>query len=94
MKLHTVFVTRDRLDLTKQAVESYLETVTAPHSYIVADNASTDGTQAWLAANDHPNILMPVNLYPGFACNRGWEYAPPDATFFHRADNDFSFLPG
>lgn len=94
MKLHTVFITYNRLDLTKQAIESYLETVTVPYSYIVVDNASTDGTREWLHTWDHPYQQMTGNRYPGFATNRGWEQAPPDATHLQRADNDFSFLPG
>lgn len=93
MKLHTVFVTHNRIELTKQAVASYLETVTVPFSYIVVDNASTDETQPWLV-QAHPNILLPENRYPGFACNQGWALAPADADFLQRADNDFSFLPG
>lgn len=94
MKLHTVFVTHNRLELTKQAIRSYLETVTVPYTYIVVDNASDDGTWAWLTDEDHPRHLIPENRFPGFACNRGWERAPADADFLHRADNDFLFLPG
>ena len=30
MKLHTVFITYNRLELTKQAIASYLETVSVP----------------------------------------------------------------
>ena len=92
--IHTVFVTYNRLDLTKQAVASYLETVTAPFTYIVVDNGSSDGTEEWLAESDHPCLLIGENRYPGYACNRGWEQAPPTARFLHRADNDFTFLPG
>lgn len=94
MKLHTVFITHDRLDLTKQAVASYLETVSVPFTYLVVDNASTDGTKEWLNAYDHPYQALVRNCYPGPACNIGWEAAPADATHLHRADNDFAFLPG
>ena len=44
VNLHTVMVTYNRLELTKQAIASYLETATGPWSLIVVDNASTDGT--------------------------------------------------
>lgn len=94
MKLHTVFVTYNRLELTKQAISSYLETVGLPFTYIVVDNASTDGTWSWLANEGHPHAHFGENLYPGPACNHGWAQAPDDATHLHRADNDFAFLPG
>jgi glycosyltransferase involved in cell wall biosynthesis len=94
VKIHTVFISYNRLDLTKEAIQSYLATVTVPYSYIVVDNGSSDGTQDWLAQSEHPCMLLGENFYPGYACNRGWETAPADADFLHRADNDFTFLPG
>lgn len=92
--LHTVFITYNRLDLTKQAIESYLATVSVPYTYLVVDNCSTDGTKDWLLDWSHPYISLTRNRYPGYACNQGWERAPADADFLHRADNDFAFLPG
>jgi glycosyltransferase involved in cell wall biosynthesis len=95
MIIHTVFVTYNRLHLTRQAVESFLDTVSVPYSYIVVDNASEDGTQDWLAEQKHPALLLARNFYPGYATNRGWEAEhPKNATHLHRADNDFAFLPG
>jgi glycosyltransferase involved in cell wall biosynthesis len=94
VKLHTVFVTHNRLELTKEAVQSYLATVSVPYTYIVVDNASTDGTVEWLITEGHPCSLLPENRYPGFATNRGWEWAPDDATHLQRADNDMRFLRG
>lgn len=94
MVLHSVFVTFNRLALTEQAIESYLATVTVPHTYIVIDNGSSDGTLNWLNTWDHPYEALTRNHYPGYACNRGWEHAPDDADFLHRADNDFVFLKG
>jgi hypothetical protein len=94
MKLHTVFVTFNRLELTKQTIESYLETVTVPFTYYVADNASSDGTHGWLYSKRHPHCSFGTNHYPGFATNFGWELAPDDATHLHRSDNDFRYLPG
>lgn len=97
-KIHTTFITYNRLELTKQAIASYIENTTWPYSLSVVDNASTDGTQAWLKAEKkagrvHNIILLPKNKYPGFACNRGWELAGDDVGLLHRADNDFVFLP-
>ena len=97
MNLHTVMVTHNRLELTKQAVESYLETRDGPGTLVVVDNASTDGTREWLEANygnGYRSLTLDENKYPGYATNRGWELAPPDTILLHRADNDFVFLPG
>lgn len=96
MKLHTVFITYNRLELTKESVYSYLDTVTVPHTISIVDNFSHDGTRNWI--NSKRDIFRSVHLlnqnrYPGFACNLGFAYAPRDATFLHRADNDFRFLP-
>ena len=97
MKLHTVFITYNRLELTRQAISSYAETVTLPHEIWVVDNASTDGTVEWLTGyfdNLFVPILLEENRYPGAAVNRGWSCHADDVTHFHRADNDFIFLPG
>ena len=92
MKLHTVFLTYNRLELTKQAIESYLDTVTVPYTYLVIDNCSQDGTKEWLNSFDHPYEFLTRNRYPGYATNQGWTRAPDDATHLQRADNDFAFL--
>lgn len=94
MKLHTVFITYNRLELTKKAIASYLETITIPFTYTIVDNASTDGTQEWILEYFGHYTILRENKYPGFATNMGWEAAPDDADFLHRADNDFGFLPG
>lgn len=97
MKLHTVFITYNRLELTKQAIESYLETVSVPHTFCVVDNGSTDGTQDWLyeTLTKWQWMAFSENRYPGSAANRGWSHPNADvATHLHRADNDFAFLPG
>jgi glycosyltransferase involved in cell wall biosynthesis len=102
MKLHTVFITHNRLELTKRALESYLETVTVPYNIVIADNASTDGTREWIHDVFSKGLIQGMHLnkenrYPGPACNAGFELrsaAFKDATHLHRADNDFVFLPG
>jgi GT2 family glycosyltransferase len=91
-------VTYNRLELTKQAIASYMETRTGPTSLVIVDNHSTDGTIGYitqfLREDGIEALLLSENYYPGFACHRGWEYAPPDTVLLHRADNDFVFLPG
>ena len=94
MKLHTAFITYNRLELTKRAIKSYLETVSVPYTFVVVDNGSTDGTEEWLRDNVANYLLLGRNTYPGFACNRGWELGDGEVTFFHRADNDFAYLRG
>lgn len=106
MKLHTVFITHNRLHLTKQAIASYFETVRAEKYVVwVVDNGSTDGTQEWLreeflpaGVGDRGITISEKNRYPGWAANEGWEAwemalwdEEPD--FLQRADNDFVFLP-
>jgi glycosyltransferase involved in cell wall biosynthesis len=94
VKIHTVFITYNRLELTRVAISSYLETVSVPHTFCVVDNNSSDDTKRWLLNTGFDVHLLNENRYPGFACNLGWEHAPAYADFLHRADNDFSFLPG
>lgn len=96
MIIHSVVISYQRLDLTKQAVASYLETVTVPYSLWVVDNGSSQDVTDWILDNagTFHYLLLGSNRYPGFACNRGFERADNDATIFHRADNDFVFLPG
>ena len=102
MKLLTVLVTHNRLELTKLALESYKRTTSVPNFLVVVDNASSDGTGEYLREQylngtiDH-YIESESNLYPGGACNLGWEKGLelyPEATHLHRADNDLLFRTG
>jgi glycosyltransferase involved in cell wall biosynthesis len=98
LNLHTVMVTYNRLELTKQALASYFETTTGPFSLTVVDNGSSDGTEDFLREcldwYDLEALMLHENKYPGYATNRGWEWAPDDTVLLHRADNDFIFLDG
>jgi len=97
VKLHTVMVTYNRLECTKQSIASYLETVTVPFGLFVVDNGSTDGTEEWLMENSPGSFdssLLGENKYPGYAVNHGWGFVLPNDTHLHRADNDWTFLPG
>lgn len=106
VKLHTVFITYNRLELTKRAIESYLDTVTVPWTACIVDNGSTDGTEEWFFERFNEEPLgftgLGENKYPGYATNLGWSFGfvweggdiNPDPTHLHRADNDFIFLPG
>lgn len=96
MILHSVIISYQRLDLTKQAIASYLDTVTVPHSLWVVDNGSSHEVTDWILRNAAAfhYLLLGENKYPGFACNRGFDRANQEATILHRADNDWRFLPG
>jgi glycosyltransferase involved in cell wall biosynthesis len=101
MNIHSCLISYNRLSLTKQAIGSYLETVSGPWSLIVVDNGSTDGAADWLMdwvhADDTPDgcavIFLGENKYPGYACNAGWSEAPEGTVLLHRMDNDFILLP-
>lgn len=98
MKIHTVVISYQRLELTLRALASYLETVTLPYTLVVVDNGSDADTVERLCASgrlhDFDVFALGENRYPGYACNRGFELAPDGAPLLHRADNDFEFLPG
>lgn len=94
MRLHTVFVTHNRLELTKRTIESYRKTVTVPHTIWVVDNASDDGTREWILSEGFSGFsLLDENHYPGFATNLGFSHAG-EATHLHRSDNDVEYKKG
>jgi glycosyltransferase involved in cell wall biosynthesis len=94
--IHSVIVSYNRLELTKQAISSYLETVSLPFTLWVVDNGSEPDVEAELILydGDYGVMLLGENRYPGYATNLGWTNMPPGTTILHRADNDFAFLPG
>jgi rhamnopyranosyl-N-acetylglucosaminyl-diphospho-decaprenol beta-1,3/1,4-galactofuranosyltransferase len=52
-----VIVTRDRLALLQQCVEALRSQTRAPDRILVVDNASSDGTAGWLAAQEGVETL-------------------------------------
>jgi rhamnopyranosyl-N-acetylglucosaminyl-diphospho-decaprenol beta-1,3/1,4-galactofuranosyltransferase len=52
-----VVVTRDRLALLQQCVAALREQTRRPDRILIVDNASEDGTAAWLAAQDDVEVL-------------------------------------
>jgi glycosyltransferase involved in cell wall biosynthesis len=96
MSILTVVVTHDRLPYTQRCVESLRDTT---GFLVVVDNASSDGTQEWLASDDCQAdlaIQLDRNLFPGAATNIGWHHGLkqfPDATLLHRSDNDIEYAP-
>lgn len=97
MTLLSCIVTHNRLAYTKRTVESWLATVGPDARLVIVDNASTDGTQEYLRSLTGCAVLFnATNLYPGAACNRGWDFglATGSADLLHRSDNDIEYLPG
>ncbi len=95
MRLHAVIVSYKRPALTVDTIESFQATITVPHTLIVVDNGSPN--RQWMADDRAPScdvLLLDRNRYPGYACNRGWQLAPADATLLMRSDNDTLWLPG
>nr|MDQ5807787.1 glycosyltransferase [Actinomycetota bacterium] len=52
-----VIVTRDRLALLEQCLEAVRAQARRPDRVLVVDNASSDGTAAWLAEQDDVEVL-------------------------------------
>jgi glycosyltransferase involved in cell wall biosynthesis len=92
--LHSCLVSYNRQRLTQETLESYLDTVTIPHSLVIVDNGSAPEVVAWLRSLPVDVVLLNENRYPGFATNRGWEWLTPETTLLQRIDNDVRFLPG
>lgn len=96
MKLLVVMITYGRLKYSKRTAMMLHGTIQCPYKFIVVDNASDDGTQAWIKQQSKipmidGYILNETNRYPGAATNQGWEYGlelMPDATHLMRLDND------
>jgi glycosyltransferase involved in cell wall biosynthesis len=92
-------VTHNRFALTKLTIESYLNATSVDHFLVVVDNDSTDETYDYLQdmyERGYINhlLLYGENLYPGKACNIGWEEGLklyPQAEFLHRSDNDIIY---
>ena len=90
----TCVVTHDRLAYTRRCIESLLATQRPGDGLIVVDNASTDGTVAWLRRRRVRVIGNEDNRFPGAATNQGWDAAPPEALYLHRSDNDIEYHHG
>lgn len=77
----------------RDAVNSLREHTTGPYELIVVDNGSTDGSDAWLAAQDDVQLVrMEENVGAPAARNVGLEVATGDTILF--CDNDVVFTPG
>lgn len=89
----TCVVTYNRLAYTQRCITSLLATARLGDRLVVVDNGSTDGTVEWFRSLQVPLIENAENLWPGAACNQGWDFLSP-ADYLHRSDNDIEYLPG
>ena len=96
IKLSTVLLNWNRIDLLRTTVKSYLATVKENYELIIIDNNSTDGSRDFIeeiciANSKHRAILLDQNL-GGEALNLGIEIA--NGEFIHVSENDLEYLSG
>jgi GT2 family glycosyltransferase len=82
----------NHLDLTRQCLDSIAENTDVPHEVIVVDNASTDGTGAFLASRPVRVITNAENVGFQKAANQGIQAATGEYVCF--LNNDIIVLPG
>lgn len=96
--IFTVLVSHDRPDLLWRTVKSYTQTKDVGCELLIVDNCSGSETVKLLRQIFNVGLAtvweQGVNLYPGPATNRGWDFVPEDCPFLHRSDNDIEYLPG
>lgn len=100
-----MFVTYNRIELTKRMLNSFFEHTTSPYHLIVVDNGSTDGTPEFLQSlnksNDCPTACQGVDIHfneknKGIAAGRNKglklsaKYKDP---YLSTLDNDIELLP-
>jgi len=88
-------VTHNRLALTRRTIESVLRHTRESFALCVVDNASTDGTRAYLREQKAKGRIQHLTLFDrnmgvACACNTGW--AAADAEYFLKLDNDIEVL--
>jgi glycosyltransferase involved in cell wall biosynthesis len=94
--LSTVVLNWNREHLLRVTIESYLATVSVPFELFIVDNASTDGSRAFIeevCRQDprHRAIFRKRNA-GGKAINTGLRLAR--GQFLHVSENDIEYLPG
>lgn len=69
-----VVVTYNRLELLKKSIECLKASTPRPH-IVVVNNGSTDGTDAWLAAQDGITVITQENVGGSGGFHTGMSYA-------------------
>jgi len=88
-------ITYNRLEFTKQAIDSILRYTDYPHKITVVDNNSQDGTKEYLLDLKTKGIinsllLLDENIGVAKASNIAW-LIEPDAVYYLKLDNDIVF---
>jgi glycosyltransferase involved in cell wall biosynthesis len=96
IQLSTVMLCWNRLSLSRQCLDSYLQTISMPHELIIINNGSTDGTKQWLeglAADPRiDTIIHRPNNEPTMALNEGLSRCR--GLYLHIMENDMVYLDG
>ena len=93
--LSLIIAASDGLELTLQAVRSASEFTKTPHEIIVIDNASTDGTSAWLTSQkDVITFRFDKLVSYSKAINKGLEMASKSSNYLAVLNNDLVFTEG
>jgi len=85
-------VTYDRIEFTRQAIDALIRHTNHPYVLTVVDNASRDGTQAYLRELQRKGVvrnllLLPENIGVARASNLAWSQEPAAAHYL-KLDND------
>lgn len=101
MKIAACVITHERLPLSLLTIRAALRWTPPPFVLVVADSGSSgetvDALRAAVAADPRVTFLPLDNVYPGRACNVGWEAALaalPEADVLVRLDNDVEVQRG
>jgi len=62
MKIAMMMLTYNRLGFTKIVLENYFKTTQVPHTLLVWDNHSTDGSRKWLDQDARKKYGIKVHL--------------------------------
>ncbi|KHK03014.1 glycosyltransferase [Desulfovibrio sp. TomC] len=92
--VNVTVVAFNRLECTRRTLAAVRALAGWPHVLTVVDNASTDGTAAFLAEalarGTVDNVVtLARNMGPAVACNLGWSLVA--AEYYLRLDNDIVF---
>lgn len=94
MRILSVFVSFNRIELLRRALASYADTVTFPHDVVIVDCGSGAETRDWLSGSGYTVLLLPANRHIGYAANRGFRLRDERHLLLHRSDNDVLFRSG